>query len=109
MPAPSNEVNIALTVDDEQIFGASQEVRGAPAGDFLKLSFAFVNLHAVLEGLGLPNEPGQQHSITLAVNGTYAINDAGAFVYDSTEAPAGLLFNLENNKMTQYAKIDPFG
>lgn len=108
-PIFSNELNLALTIDGEAIYAAGVEVT-QQAGDNnnVKLKFAFTNVYKTLESFELPNEATTVHTIQLAVNGVYIINDPAVFVYDASEVPSGIIFNLDTG-LNAYTKIDTFG
>ncbi len=108
-PAATAELNIELKLGGEPVYAASQEVSLISAGNFQQYRFVLTNMYAAMESLSLANTPTTAHTIQLAVNGTFAINDAGAFAYDAQDVPSGLIFNLESNKMSGYTKIDASG
>ena len=106
-PVFTRDLNITLTVGGETVYASNQIVNSVPGGQQVqKLSFAFTNVYSALETLGLPNEPATNHAIRVAVNGRYIINDPVVFVYDTSEVPSGVIFNLENTGMGAYTKID---
>jgi hypothetical protein len=105
-PVFTRDLNIALTVDNQPVFASNQIVNMVASGQAQKLSFAFVNLYSALQALEVANAADTNHTIRLAVNGRYAVNDPVVFVYDTSEVPSGLSFNLESTVMGPYTKID---
>lgn len=70
-----------------------------------RLEFVFRNVYGALETLGL-NGAERQHTVRLAMAPWFLADDNGAFLYDATEVPASIIFNLEPNKMGSYTKFD---
>jgi hypothetical protein len=63
-----------------------------PDGDATyRLRFAYTGIHVAMERGGL--EPGGEHEIRFNVVPRYANTSNALFVYDTTEVPAGILFN----------------
>jgi hypothetical protein len=103
----TRDLNIALTIDGATVFASNQVVNMVEGGTAVqKLSFAFVNIYTALQLEGIANTPTTQHTIGLALNGRYIVNDPALFVYDTAEVPSAITFNLENNVMGAYTKID---
>jgi hypothetical protein len=109
-PVYTSELNILLEVDTWTLYNASMEVRAEPGGDQVqKFKFALTNVYAALEGFQAAGGPDTTHTIRLAVNGRYVVNDPTLFVYDTSETPSGIIFNLETAGLNAYTKIDVGG
>ena len=86
---------IALTVDGEKVVeGMEIETNSVPNPDgdatyFVR--FGIQNLHAALVSYDI--DPTVEHTIRLNVAPRYVNTDNAIFVYDTTEVPAGILFN----------------
>lgn len=62
-----------------------------PAGDAVqRITFAFEGLSDTIELIG---ELDATHEVEVRVHGTAIVSDAAVFVYDTTEVPAGMVFN----------------
>lgn len=62
-----------------------------PAGDAVqRITFAFRGLSDIIEQLG---ELDATHDVEVRAHGTAIISDAAIMVYDTTEVPAGMVFN----------------
>lgn len=62
-----------------------------PAGDAVqRITFAFQHLSETIELIG---ELDATHDVEVRVHGTAIISDAAIMVYDTTEVPAGMVFN----------------
>ncbi len=105
-PVYSQDLNIELTIDDQQLFGAAvPDVRNAAAGSFQRIRFAFTNIYEVLESLGFPNGNATAHTLRVTVGGVYVVNDPMVFVYDAADAPAGVVFN-HDALTTDYTQLE---
>jgi hypothetical protein len=63
-----------------------------PHGDATyQLRFAYTDIHQALQDAGV--EPGGDHHLRLNVNARYINTEHAVFVFDTTEVPAGILFN----------------
>lgn len=70
---------------------ADKVVTLEPAGDAVqRITFAFRDVSDVIELLG---DLDATHDVEVRVHGLAIISDAAAFVYDTTEVPAGMVFN----------------
>jgi hypothetical protein len=63
-----------------------------------------VNLYDALKAAG-KNGPGLEHNIRFQVHGTGLATEAALFVYDTSEVPSGMIFNLEPEKLADYTVI----
>jgi hypothetical protein len=107
-PVFSNELNVELTIDGEPIHAGSAEMAATPGeNQIVLLKFVFTNVYKVLEGLQKQGDALTTHQVELAVNGVYIINDPAVFVYDTSEVPSGISFNLDGS-LSSYTKIDVF-
>lgn len=86
---------ITLTVDGQNIVeGVEIETNSVanPDGDATYLQrFGISELHNALVDFGV--DPTAEHTIRLTVAPRYINTDNAIFVYDTTEVPAGILFN----------------
>ena len=86
---------ITLTVDGQEVVsGLEIETNSVPNpdGDATYLArFGIRNLHPALVDFGI--DPTVEHTIRLTVAPRYINTDNTIFVYDTTEVPAGILFN----------------
>lgn len=108
--------NVHLKVDGVTLFAESGELRveTAPAeGDVpvIRSRFALKDIHAAMEAEGLNLAPDAVHDVELTVRGHFIDSGNVVFHADSTEYPAGLIFNLEPNtrgRLPGYTEIDIF-
>jgi hypothetical protein len=100
---PTFAVNSRLIVDGEEIAVAGgAEVKRSPGGDAVfRIDFAFVNIYSTLEAFGL-NGHDREHQIRFQVQGTGLGTEAALFVYDTSEVPSGMIFNLEPEHLGSY-------
>lgn len=97
------QLRTQIVVDDFQLYDSD-----FLTGDFVKLSsggnavlridFAFVNL---FEALGVAEG---EHQIRLSVTPYFAVDDA-MYVYDTSEVPSGIIFNLEPAELAAYTQL----
>ncbi len=96
-PGRQNETTFSasadLLVDGTRIMSFDQaDLPLAPAGDaVLSTGFAVTNVEAALLRKGI--DPEAQHEITVAVTGYAIATTSAVLVYDTTEVPAGMVFN----------------
>lgn len=110
-----NEFNLAfdLRIDGEQIL--YQEQSSPSAGlmtqqvddTLFSVRFAFTRLHEAMTLYGIETGPDVTHDIYLNASNFYLCNEM-VWVYDSAEAPAGHVFNVEDRELRTYTKIDVF-
>ena len=80
----------------------------SPGGDaVLKTNFAFVDIYNAMEALGLQTGENAAHTVELVISQWFTVNDNGVYVYDTTEVPSGLKFNLEQGGLGSFAKFTP--
>jgi hypothetical protein len=107
-PIFTRDLNLELTIDGEQIFVGNAVVSGASGGNNTqKLTFAFTNIYNFLDGAAKAGDASTKHTIKLAANGRYIVNDPAVFVYDAAEWPSGLIFNADS--LSGYTVIDVSG
>lgn len=110
-----NDFNLAfdLQIDGEQIL--YQEQSSPSAGlmtqqvedSLFSVRFAFTRLHEAMTLYGMETGPEVTHDIYLNVSNFYLCNEL-VWVYDSAEAPAGNVFNVTDQELRTYSKIDVF-
>ncbi|HEV3475450.1 MAG TPA: hypothetical protein VG602_08795 [Actinomycetota bacterium] len=108
---PTFAVNARLLVDGQNIFETGgAEVKRTPGGAAVRrIDFAAVDLYTALEQAGVPLGPDKEHQIRFQVMGTGLATEAALFVYDATEAPSGMIFNIEPEKLADYTVVNaPF-
>lgn len=86
---------IDLVVDGKTLL--RQDVDGLPlvsgGNAVLKTSFVLAGLSALMEEQGLDLGETAKHDVKLFVTSYTLATGTGAFVYDTTEVPAGIVFN----------------
>jgi hypothetical protein len=109
-PIFSRDLNLELTIDGEQVFVGNFVVKMASGGNNTqKLTFAFTNIYNFLDGGGKAGDASTEHTIKVAANGRFIVNDPAIFVYDAADWPSGLIFNVESEGLSNYAVIDVSG
>lgn len=92
--SPFNGV-VTLDVDGVRLgIGAEVEMKTVPneGGDATyRLRFAYTAIHRAMTQMGL--DPAADHELRFNVVPRYANTNHALFVYDTTEVPAGILFN----------------
>ena len=85
-------VDAQLNVDGVTVATIADEVVTLePAGEALqRITFAFRDVSDVIELVG---DLEGEHAVEIRVHGTTIISDAALIVYDTTEVPAGMVFN----------------
>lgn len=95
---PTQAVHLTLNIDGEMVYqtgGEADRTPLQPAGDaVLKTDFAFTNIYNAMERAGLDTSPEAVHDVELIVSQWFSVNDNAVYVYDTTEVPAGIQFNL---------------
>lgn len=106
-PAHSEELGIQLEVDGEVMFEAAVDgIANVPAGDLRRFRLAFTDLHEELDAWGKSNGNASEHAFRLSLYGLWVVNDPMVFVYDATDAPAGVVVNHDPAALSSYTKID---
>lgn len=86
---------VTLDVDGKQVaFPAEVEMATTPnprGSATYRLRFAYTGIHAAMTRAGL--DPAAEHEIRFNVVPRYLNTSNALFVYDTTEVPAGILFN----------------
>ena len=94
---PTQAVSLRLMIDGQLVYvtgDTADRTPLEPAGDaVMQTRFAFEGLHAKMAELGL--DTGGVHTVELVVSQWFTVNDNALYVYDTTEVPAGIVFNLE--------------
>ena len=100
---PTFAINTRLVVDGEEIVATGgAEVKRTVGGDAARrIDFAFTNIYSTLEALGL-NGHDREHQVRFQVQGTGLGTEAALFVYDTSEVPSGLIFNIEPENLGNY-------
>ncbi|MGH2691038.1 MAG: hypothetical protein ACRDHM_00855 [Actinomycetota bacterium] len=103
---PTYAVNTRLVVDGEAVVetGGAEVKRSAGGQAAKRIDFAFVNVYQTLKDLGL-NGADRQHQVRFQVQGTGLATEAALFVYDTSEVPSGLVFNIEPENLASYTII----
>ena len=103
---PTYAVNARLIVDGEEVYAVGgAEVKRSPGGQAARrIDFAFTNLYDSLKSLGLTGA-NRQHQVRFQVQGTGLATEAAVFVYDTSEVPSGLIFNIEPENLSAYTVI----
>jgi hypothetical protein len=102
---PTFAINARVLVDGQVIAEAGgAEVPRAAAGQAKRADFVFTNLYPTLVDLGLSG-PGRQHQVRFQIMGTGLASEAAFFVYDTSEVPSGLIFNLEPENLSSYTQV----
>lgn len=85
-------VDAQLKIDGFEVQSlADRVVTLEPAGDAVqRITFAFRGVSDTIELIG---ELDATHDVEVRVHGTAIVSDAAIMVYDTTEVPAGMVFN----------------
>ena len=76
-----------------------------PAGDAAeRITFAFRDLMQILPML--TDDINGEHTIEVRTHGTGIGSDAAVVVYDTTEVPAGMIFNAPADVLEAVQKVD---
>lgn len=75
--------------------------------DLYNVRFAFTRLDDAMAEYGVATGPDVEHAITMNVQNFYLCQEA-VWVYDSAEAPAGMVFNGTAKELKSYTEIDVF-
>ena len=108
---PTQAVSLRLTIDGVTAYQTGAEADRpplSPAGDaVLQTQFAFDNIHKKMEALGITGAPDTEHTIELVISQWFTVNDNAIYVYDTSEVPAGIVFNLESSPIKAFpGRID---
>ncbi|MGH2711948.1 MAG: hypothetical protein ACRDH9_12180 [Actinomycetota bacterium] len=103
-------VSMRLNIDNTTIYqtgDAADRTPLTPGGDaVLQTNFAFVDLYKAMDEAGLALGDTVVHTVELVIGNWFTVNDNALYVYDTTEVPAGLVFNLDAG-LGSYAKFIP--
>jgi hypothetical protein len=76
-------------------------------GNLRRVDVAFVNVYEAMKGLGLDLSAQKEHRVQLELCSWYFGDSNPTIVfYDAAEAPTGLIFNLEPERMGGYTQVD---
>lgn len=103
---PTYAINTRIVVDGQSILETGgNEVKRSSGGQAVKrIDFAITGLYAALKDLGL-HGAGREHQVRFQVQGTGLATEAALFVYDTTEVPSGMVFNIEPENLGGYTVI----
>jgi hypothetical protein len=103
---PTFAVNTRLVIDGEPVAETGgAEVKRSPGGQAARrIDFAFTNIYQTMEALGLDGAE-RQHQVRFQVQGTGLATEAALFVYDTSEVPSGLIFNIEPENLGSYTVV----
>lgn len=116
-PVPPNGgtivTDLRLSIDGTQVYqtpGDPGPSLNAPAhgtsGAMWKMRFAFTNLFALMSSSPADFQPLEgPHTLQLTFFSQFVDDASYSFLYDSTDAPSGLMFNRKAS-LSQYSKID---
>jgi hypothetical protein len=100
-------VALTLNIDGETVYvtgGEADRTPLQPAGDAVfKTDFAFTNIFAAMERTGLDTGPDAVHEVELIISQWFSVNDNAVYVYDTTEVPSGIQFNLSPSLVKRFA------
>lgn len=100
---------LRLNIDGTTVYqtgAAADRTPLSPGGDaVLKTDFAFVNVHKAMEDQGLETGETASHAIELVISQWFTVNDNAIYVYDTTEVPSGMKFNLEQSALGAFTKF----
>ncbi len=71
-----------------------------------RVRVAFSNVHKALGEAGKANDASTVHAVRIGVSGMFTVNDPVVYLYGSSDAPSGVVFNMEPDNLTPYAVID---
>lgn len=74
---------------------------------FVSVKFRFTKIFEAMQEYGVATGPDVSHDVYLNAMNFYACNEV-VWVYDSTEAPAGAIFNLADSEAATYTDVDVF-
>ena len=96
---PTQAVWLQLNIDGETVYqtgDTADRTPIVPGSDVtLRTDFAFTNLHNAMAAKGLDTAPDAVHDVELIVSQWFSVNDNAVYVYDTSEVPSGMVFNLE--------------
>jgi hypothetical protein len=75
------------------------------AGNFQRIDGVFTNLYDVMAADGIDMSPTAKHTVSFGLNSWTFPGDTAVF-YDSSDAPSGLIFNLEPSNTQGFTAID---
>lgn len=97
-----------LVVDGNQLynsdFGNGDLVKISSGGQaVLRIDYAFVDVFGAMQETGLAGDD-KAHNIRLSVT-PYFPGDEAMYVYDTSEVPSGMIFNLEPESLGSYTPL----
>ena len=104
---PTIAINARLLVDGQPIFeAAGAEIPRKAGGQGVKrVDFAAVDLYSALKEAGLDGHD-RQHNVRFQIMGTGIASEAAFFVYDTSEVPSGMVFNIEPENLGTYTVVN---
>ena len=101
---------LALTIDGQTLYDnfnadAGVDIPMHAAGNLQVIDGEFTNIYDVLVADGIDVSPTATHTISFGINSWYFPGDTFVF-YDATDAPSGLIFNLEPENAAGYTPVD---
>ncbi len=93
---PNFRVGARLVVDGQEIYATSEAHMPRQSGGTAvkKVDFVITGLYGAMAEAGFAGHD-KAHKVRFQVNGTGLASDAAVFVYDTTEVPSGMVFNIE--------------
>lgn len=104
--SPNQGAWIRLSIDGFVVYQSSAVDRTplATAGNALqKTEFALTDIYDRMRALRIETGSETTHAVELQISGWFSANDNSVYVYDTTEAPAGLVFNLEPTSLNAFS------
>lgn len=101
-----------LNIDGEPIYdnfpSAANNLPVKGAGNFRRVDGVFTNVYTAMQSAGLDLTPSKVHSIEVALVPWYFGDSHDVLFFDASDAPSGLVFNLEDENMTGFTMIDTY-
>lgn len=69
-----------------------------------RLDFAFTGIYDLMKAFQLDTDQDIEHTVQLKIASWY-FGDEGTYVYDASEVPSGMVFNIEPDKLGGYTTI----
>ena len=106
---PTIAMNIRLVVDGQSIFETGGEIPRQSGGTAVKkVDFALTGLYQPMLDAGLTGHD-RAHKVRFQISGTGLASEAAVFVYDTTEVPSGMVFNIEPEQLSKYTVFSAAG
>jgi hypothetical protein len=103
----TGSIRSRLEIDGQAVYTDAEALaaNATAAGNLRHLRLAYTDLYDAMQGSGVTVGPAQQHTVKLSTLVFY-FGDEEAIFYDAAEAPSGLIFNLEDAGLADYATVD---